>query len=110
MQLTPLQRQLVLTAMDLAAAPGEQTAAAGSFFGSLRNQYPDGYALLTDLAEIHPPEADPSSRYGAVTMPFGKYRGRPLSEIEPNYLLWVLDKVTTLDRALKREGYLQDVQ
>ena len=118
MQLTPLQRQLLLTAMDPAAAPGEQAAAEGLFFRSLRKAYRDGYALLTDLAEVSNAPgsgltgATTSNRYGSVTMPFGKHKGRPLSEIDATYLLWVLDNVTTLDRALRRaiERHLQDEQ
>jgi uncharacterized protein (DUF3820 family) len=45
-------------------------------------------------------------------MPFGKYRGRPLSEIDPTYLLWLLDTSTTLNRQLRRaiERHLQDEQ
>jgi len=116
--MTPLQRQLLLTAMDPAAAPGEQAAAAGMFFRSLRKAYRDGHALLTDLAEVSAATggattaATPSNRYGAVTMPFGKHKGRPLSQIDAAYLLWLLDNVTTLDRALRRaiERHLQDEQ
>jgi hypothetical protein len=89
MQLTPTQRQLVLTAMDPAAAPTERATAAAFLFRSLARRYADGYALLTDLEHtITTPGANPSSRYGSVTMPFGKYRGRPLSEIDATYLLW----------------------
>ena len=116
LSLTPLQRQLLLTAMDRAAAPGEQATAAGLFFRSLRKAYRDGYALLADLAEVSNVPGSglttTSSRYGTVTMPFGKHKGRRLSEIDATYLLSLLDNVTTLDRALRRaiERHLQDEQ
>ena len=92
MQLTHIQRQLVLRATDSAASPNEQAAAAGLLFRSLRRQYSDGYTLLTERegAGNSSSVAAASSRYGAVTMPFGKYHGRPLSEIDAAYLLWLL--------------------
>ncbi len=118
LSITPQQRQLLLMALDPAAAPGEQAAAERLFFRSLRKAYRDGYAFLTDLEEVSnaagagPTGTHQSHRYGTVTMPFGKHKGRPLSEIEATYLLWVLDNVTTLDRALRRaiERHLQDEQ
>ena len=111
MQLTPLQCQLVLMAMDPAAAPGEQTAAAVAFFRSFRRDYRDGYALLADFAESSNTTraSVPSNHYGAVTMTFGKHRGRPLADIDAGYLLWVLDNVPTLSSSLRQaiEGHLQ---
>ena len=118
MQLTPQQRQFLLMAMDPAAAPGEQAAAERLFFRSLRKAYHDGYAVLTDLKEVSnttgvtPTTHASSHRYGSVTMPFGKHKGRKLSEIDATYLLWLLDNATALDRALRRaiERHLQDEQ
>ena len=105
-------------AMDPAATPGEQAAAERLFFRSLRRTYRDGYAFLTDLEEVSNATGAPqtaatsANRYGSVMMPFGKHKGRPLSEIDATYLLWLLDNVTTLDRALRRaiERHLQDEQ
>ena len=115
MSMTPLQRQLILTAMDAAAAPGEQATAASMFFRELRKAYRDGYALLADLAEVSnttapPLPPAPSHCYGTVRMPFGKHKGRQLAEIDAAYLLWILDNVTTLSSSLRRaiEGHLQD--
>ena len=117
MRLTAQQRQLFLMALDPAAAPGEQTAAEKLFFRSLRKVYPDGYAVLADMeasstAKAVPATPSPSHRYGAVTMPFGKHKGRRLSEIDPRYLLWLLDNATAMDRQLRRaiERHLQDEQ
>ena len=114
MQLSLLQRQLILTAMDAAAAPGEQATAASMFFRELRKTYHDGYALLADLAEfsnatVAPSAPAPSPCYSTVRMPFGKHKGRQLAEIDAAYLLWILDNVTTLSSSLKRaiEGHLQ---
>ena len=35
-------------------------------------------------------------------MPFGKHRGKALSEIPVDYLLWCLDNMTALSRHLRR--------
>ena len=37
-----------------------------------------------------------------MQMPFGKYKGRPLSSVPDDYLLWVLDNVESLSPTLRR--------
>ena len=36
-----------------------------------------------------------------TTMPFGKWKGKPIDQIDPKYLRWVLKEVKTLDPDLK---------
>jgi hypothetical protein len=100
LKLTPRQQQLALTAMDAAASPHEQNTAAAFFFRELRKQFPDGYGLLAAFGNGSPPPA--RSVYGSVTMPFGKHKGRALSDIPTDYLIWLLDNATALSRQLKR--------
>ena len=100
MNLTAQQRQLLLTAMDRAANVHEQNAAAVFFFRELRKHFPDGYGLLATIGNGSAPPA--KSAYGSITMPFGKHRGKALSEIPVDYLLWCLDKMTALSRHLRR--------
>ena len=35
-------------------------------------------------------------------MPFGKHKGRALSDIPTDYLIWLLDNATALSRQLRR--------
>ena len=37
------------------------------------------------------------------TMPFGKFRGYPLDEFEMSYLVWVLEKATSVSPILREE-------
>jgi Putative quorum-sensing-regulated virulence factor len=89
--------QLLLLAMDPAGNPHEQALAAKKFFNELRKQFPDGgYELL---AELNDSQALAMPVVGGdVTMPFGKYRGQPLSQIPLDYLFWCLDKASVLER------------
>jgi hypothetical protein len=96
--------------MDAGANPYERDLAASHFFRQLREQFSDGgYELLAELEGSHDSE---SSRYGSVTWPIGKYKGRPLSQIPSDYLLWALANLSALSRYLRCavERYLQDTQ
>jgi len=62
----------------------EQTRAAAAFFRQLREQFSDGYALLTQLGGSQGNHS--GSKYGSVILAFGK-QGRKLSEVPVGYLL-----------------------
>jgi hypothetical protein len=97
--------KLLLLALDPQAAPGEVNNAAIAFVRSLRRRYPDGFAFLAALTDTREPPhyrpPEPVNRYGDTRMTFGKYRGRRLRDIDPIYLLWVLDNCTNADPYLK---------
>jgi hypothetical protein len=110
MHLTERQQQFILTACDPAASPNEQVTEAAFFFRSLRQQFHDGYAFLSELKSNQ--RSAEQSKYSEVTMRFGKYRRRKLDEIDPTYLLWVLANVAKLSRCLRWaiERYLEAIQ
>jgi hypothetical protein len=70
---------------------------------------PDGYSLLAELDGSHDSKG---GKYAAMTMPFGKHKGRRLAEIPSHYLCWILNNCDHLDRRLRRaiEGHLEDNQ
>ena len=100
LQLTAQQQQLLLTAMDRAANPHERDIAAVFFFRELRKQFPDGHGVLATIGNGSTPPA--KSAYGSISMPFGKHKGKALSEIPVDYLLWCLDNMTALSRHLRQ--------
>ena len=100
MNLTTQQQQLLLTAMDRGANPHERDIAAVFFFRELRKHFSDGYGLLATFGNGSTPPT--KSAYGSITMSFGKHRGKALSEIPVDYLLWCLDNMTALSRHLRR--------
>ena len=97
MPLSPKAQKLILLLMDGAAAPGEQDVAVRKLTETLRKDYADGYALLADWNKgktATPPPSNPpgTSPYDRFVMPFGKYKGEMLKDINDiDYLLWVLD-------------------
>jgi hypothetical protein len=107
MQLTAQQQQFALTALDSVASTNEQATAATFFFRSLRQHFRDGYAFLAEL-EGSNKRSKEQRKHADVLMPFGKHKGRKPAEIDPSYLLWVLD----ISRSLRwaSEGYLQEIQ
>jgi len=110
MTLTATEKKLLLLlTFDQAASVGEIAPAGACLIKQLRKRFPDGYSLLAELEGSHDSEA---SKYGSVIWPFGKYRGKTLSETPVTYLLRALDNMDALDRYLKCaiERYLQDVQ
>jgi Putative quorum-sensing-regulated virulence factor len=100
LKLTAQQQTLIRIAMDRGANEYERDLAAAAFFQQLRRQYADGYALLSVFGNGSAPPA--RSVYGAVCMPFGKHKGRALSDIPTDYLIWLLDNATALSRQLRR--------
>jgi hypothetical protein len=96
MTLTDTQKQLLILAIDKAAAEGERNNAAVAFFRLVRKDFADGYEFLTKLTGK---TEDARSVYGAVIMKFGKHKGQRLDQTPIDYLLWLLDNCDTLNRA-----------
>ena len=86
--------------MDRGANPHEQNTAAAFFFRELRKQFPDGYPLIAVFGNGSAPPT--KSPYGAIQMPFGKHKGKVLSAVPIDYLLWALDNMTALCRSLRK--------
>jgi hypothetical protein len=109
MNLTTTERKLLLLAFDRAAPVGEIASAGACLIKQLRKRFPDGYILLAELDGSHDSE---DSKYGSVTMPFGKHKGRHLAQIPADYLYWILDNCVHLDRRLRRaiERHLENSQ
>jgi hypothetical protein len=84
------EASLVRLVFDGSASPGEINNGAVALVRSLRRRYRSGHQFLNDV-QSPPPPRPPESRdhFGAVIMPFGKYRGRQLRDIDPLYLDWV---------------------
>jgi hypothetical protein len=87
----PKEEALVRLALNDAASVGEQDNAARALIRSLRARGVDPEALITGK-ELEQKAIKPWSDPGSTIMPWGKYVGRPLSEIDPAYLRWVLRK------------------
>jgi hypothetical protein len=121
MELTATEKKILLLAMDRSAPDGEATAAAGRLIRLFRKRYEDGYELASDLESL--PERKPvtdaqvrhaawlrhRASYGNVTLRFGKHRGKPLSQIPADYLIWILRNCPRLNPYTREaiEGFLQ---
>jgi hypothetical protein len=114
MKLTAKEQKLLLLAMDAAAAQGEIENAAVLLLKMLRERYGDGHKLVKDLEtqastnenrwspprpRAYNPAAKPNSyRASVFRMPFGKHRGKLLSQVPLDYLEWLLANVELYDR------------
>ena len=112
MQLTETEKKCLILAFDRSAPDGEIIAAAGRLVQLLRKRYPDGYAVIGDLESLPDrPRIDFQARhaawlrrheiYGGVTLRFGQYRGRTLSEVPADYLVWVLQNLSRLSPSMR---------
>jgi hypothetical protein len=102
MKLTDRERKLLLLAFDPAAAPGETVNAVCALAKAWLAKYEDGHALIKDL------EAEPKieirekvvyrteSPFARTVLQFGKHRGKQLNQVDPGYLLWVLENFDSL--------------
>jgi hypothetical protein len=112
MNLTDTEKKCIILAMNEGAASGEIEAAAAKFVLLLRKRYVDGYALLKDL-EVLPDRGSVTVAerqaawqrrrdvYGSTMFPFGKHKGKTLSQIPADYLLWILKNVDHLSDPLR---------
>lgn len=96
MNLTPIEKKILVLAMDRSASDGEIGLAALKLIELLRRRYPSGHELIKDLEQIKFREEiryvtvqhDP---YGNFIMPFGKHKGTKLKDVPIDYLLWILE-------------------
>src|SRR5690242_10663000 len=83
---TPTEANLIRLALDKAAAPGEIENSGAKLMLLLRRRGVEPEEVLA--YSIHAP--DPNAfAFGEILMPFGKYKGLRLREIDPGYLRWV---------------------
>lgn len=92
MQLTDIEKKLIVLALDPAAGSGEIEVAAVKWVTYLRKRYTDGHELLKDLSGVpdRPIREETQNRYGDFEFPFGKYKGRRLRDMPVSYLVWAL--------------------
>lgn len=82
---TPIEEKLIRLALDDAAHPGEVSNCATKLFALLRKRKVSAEQLIEpqdDVVVVAPPES------GNLRLPFGKYTGIKLSEVDPDYLHW----------------------
>lgn len=96
--LTSKESKLLALALDAGAFEGEWASAGLKFLQSLRDRKVNGFDVF-NAKNTKPPEPEPFfSRDhlawpGSIIMTFGKYKGQPLSKIEPGYFVWCLDNL-----------------
>lgn len=92
MTLTELEKKIILLMMDPNATEGEQVNAATKLMLLFRHRFQDGHELVKDLESL--PERKAKQSYQDLwkdfIFPFGKHKGKKLSEIPTNYLVWAL--------------------
>ena len=96
MNLTDIEKKILVLAMDRSATSGEICLAALKLIELLRKRYASGHDLIKDLEQIKIREEvrfvtvhhDP---YGNFIMPFGKHKGQKLKDVPVDYLLWILE-------------------
>jgi hypothetical protein len=109
------ERKLLLLAFDAGATPDEALGALRVLFRNWLVKYPDGHELIKDLESekvevrekiVYRQEPSP---YGEVVLKFGKYEGEKIKDVDPEYLLWVLDHFTDLWPSTRKaiEHYLE---
>jgi hypothetical protein len=101
MRLDDREKKLILLAFDPAASTGETVNAVNALALRWMRKYQDGHELIQDL-EGGEPEIRKrvvyrtQSPFAGVVLGFGKYKGRRLDEVDPTYLLWVLENFEDL--------------
>jgi hypothetical protein len=101
MKLTDLERKCIVLAMDPSAGEHEAGAAATKFVSLLRKRYRNGHELVEDLEKL-PKFEQPKVVWGDTIMTFGKHHGMRISEIPPDYLLWVLGNCENMSPSLRQ--------
>jgi hypothetical protein len=99
--LEPKEKKLLLLAFDPSASTGETVNAINALALRWKQKYQDGHQLIADLEkgstkENSPPSRSAPSPFASVVLQFGKHRGKRLDEVDPAYLLWVLENFTGL--------------
>jgi hypothetical protein len=82
---TSVEKKLIRLALDDAAAPGEVSNCAVKLFTLLRKRKVTAEQLIepqSNVVIVAPLES------GNLRLPFGKYAGIRISEVDPDYLHW----------------------
>ena len=93
MKLSDQQRKLIMLALDPGAPLGEVDNAARAFIKGLRKEYKDGHEFIAALGNGAPSALKPLEgvNYGNVALTFGPHKGKLIKEVDPGYLMLVLD-------------------
>jgi hypothetical protein len=86
-ELTATETKLLRLGLDSAARDGEIRNCAVKLFESLRRRRVSADELLSERTYR-------TLELGGFVMPFGKHKGRPICEIDENYLWWALGNIT----------------
>jgi hypothetical protein len=86
------EKKLLLLAFDPSASTGETVNAINALALRWKHRYQDGHQLIADLEK----GIMVTSPFASVVLQFGKHRGKRLNEVDPAYLLWVLENFTGL--------------
>ena len=101
MKLDDRERKLLLLAFDPAAGIGETVNEINALALRWIRKYQDGHELIKDLESGGTEVRErivyrTQSPFAGVVLGFGKHRGKRLDEVDPTYLLWVLENFEEL--------------
>ena len=111
---SPVEEKLIRLALNEAAAPGEVENCAVKLFTLLRKRKVTPEQLIQTRGELVPtPPSEYAVYYGDIRLPFGKHRGSPISEVDPDYLTWFANNCQSrasrtcaaIARFLRQAGY-----
>jgi hypothetical protein len=98
--------KILALGLNQAAPDGEWQSAAVRFFGVLRKQgaAPEQFVALTGNHSVNHPEA-------SYVMPFGKYKGVPITDVPDGYIVWIWETMqlrdplkSAIENELERRG------
>jgi hypothetical protein len=98
MKLDSREKKLLLLAFDPSASTGETVNAVNALALHWLKKYADGHELVQALesGETERIVYRAQSPFASTVLGFGKHRGKRLDEVDPGYLLWVLENFTDL--------------
>lgn len=85
--LPPQSEKLLRLALNHAAPTGEWQTAAVKFIASLREAKTQPESIIDSCSD------KPKKKPLPYFMPFGQYKGMPLSKIPVEYLIWIVSKI-----------------
>jgi uncharacterized protein (DUF3820 family) len=98
---TPVEEKLIRLGLDPAAHPGEVDVCASKLFGSLRRRGTTADQVIASFGQATQAARQLSAARGYVVN-FGKYKGRTVGEVPPDYIRWALAKHNNLSFNLRR--------